>query len=326
MFGGQSRWSEVHSRGLFAVNVLVVVIAQDARDATTTAFERTLQSTLGPGAELRIQRTPRDPPDDESMAAGAEGDGVVELTWSADHSRARLHCYVGRERRWLDREITFGGSVIDPKDEATERGRLLGFAVATMFAETAVEKPSPPRRVASSPAARRQERSHARSLEFAGIASSGLRGTAAGLGASAGARWQATGPLSLRGFVAGRAGNVPEAQASTQTAHVGAGVSWAFLPSTTSFELGVRADALLSYFQATHLSEDDVVPDTKSRWLPGFDGLLEGGVRFTGSAGLYAGMGIEAMVGATELYTHGRRVAIVPPLRMVGELGFRTRF
>lgn len=296
-----------------------------------TAFERTLQSTLGPGAELRIQRAPQDPPDDESMAAGAGGDGVVELTWSADHSRARLHCYVGRERRWLDREISFGGSVIDPNDEATERGRLLGFAVATMFAETPVETASSPPRAASEPAMeptapRPQERRQRRSLEFAGIASSGLRGTASGLGASAGARWQAIGPMSLRGFVAGRAGNVAEAQASTRTAYVGAGVSWAFLPSTTSLELGVRVDALLSYFQATHLSEDDVVPDTKSRWLPGFDGLLEGGVRFTGSAGLYAGIGIEAMVGATELYTHGRRVAIVPPLRMVGELGFRTRF
>jgi hypothetical protein len=265
------------------------------------------------------------------MAEGAGGDGVVELTWSADHSRARLHCYVGREQRWLDREISFGGSVVDPRDEATERGRLLGFAVATMFTETAVETASPPPRAGAEPAMaattpRRRERAQGRSLEFAGIASSGLRGTASGLGASAGARWQATGPLSLRGFVAGRAGNVPEAQASTRTAQVGAGVSWAFLPSTTSVELGVRADALLSYFQATHLSDDDVVPDTKSRWLPGFDGLLEGGVRFTESAGLYAGMGIEAMVGATELYTHGRRVAVVPPLRMVGELGFRTRF
>jgi hypothetical protein len=88
----------------------------------------------------------------------------------------------------------------------------------------------------------------------------------------------------------------------------------------------MRADALLSYFQASHLSEDDVVPDTKSRWLPGFDWVLEGGFRFAGSAGVFAGVGVEAMAGSTEMFTHGRQVALVPAFRLVGELGFRTRF
>jgi hypothetical protein len=317
---------------LFGVALIVLLVALDAADSSTGAFESTLRSTLGHSARLQLERVAEDPPDQESAARGSQVDGVVELTWSPDRSRARLHCYLSGQERWVDREITFSGSAGNLEQEASERGRLLGFAVATMFAEDsappAPATPSPPtaQRPAQVAKPRVAVQARLRSLEFAGIASSGVGGTASGLGASAGARWHWLGPLALRGFIAGRAGNVPEAQASTRTAHVGAGLSGNFLRSTMPVELGVRADALMSYFQASHLSEDDVVPDTKSRWLPGFDLVLEGGFRFAGSAGLFAGAGVEAMAGSTEMYTHGRRVAVVPPVRLVGELGFRTRF
>ncbi len=317
---------------MFGVALIVLLVAQEAEEASTAAFERTLRGTLGQSARLQLERVVDDPPDEESVARGSKVDGVVELSSSPDHSRARLHCYLSRQARWVDREITFGGSAGDLEQEASERGRLLGFAVATMFAEDSVApEPAPPsaakvQRPAQATRPRAAAPVRVRSLEFAGIASSGVGGTASGLGASAGARWHWLGPLALRGFIAGRAGSVPEAQASTSTAHVGAGLSWNFLRSSMSVELGVRADALLSYFQASHLSEDDVVPDTKNRWLPGFDGLVEGGFRFAGSAGLFAGAGVEVMAGSTEMYTHGRRVALVPPLRLVAELGFRARF
>ena len=329
---GQARAAELDSLCLFGVALIVLLIAQDAEDASLAAFESTLRGTVGQSARLRLERVTEDPPDEESAARGSKIDGVVELSWSADHSRARLHCYLSRQARWVDREITFGGSAGDMAHEASERGRLLGFAVATMFAEDAVvpvpatPAQPPARRPAQVTRPRPAVPARVRGLEFAAIASSGVDGTASGLGASAGIRWHWLGPLGLRGFIAGRAGNVPEAQASTRTAQVGGGVSFGFLRSTTPLELGIRADALLSYFEASHLSEDDVEPDTKSRWLPGLDWLLEGGVRFAGSAGLFAGVGVEAMAGSTEMYTHGRRVAVVPPLRLVGELGFRTRF
>jgi hypothetical protein len=127
-------------------------------------------------------------------------------------------------------------------------------------------------------------------------------------------------------FVAGRSGNVPLAQASTRTAQLGAGMAVALLPPTHRFELGARLDAFASYFDASHLSEDDLSPDRRSRWLPGADLLAEGGVRISGGAGLMAAVGIEALLGKTEIYTHGSRVAVVPPFRAVAELGFRARF
>jgi opacity protein-like surface antigen len=132
--------------------------------------------------------------------------------------------------------------------------------------------------------------------------------------------------LSARLFVAGRAGSIAHAQASTRNALLGAGLAVALPFRERRFELGLRGDLFVSYFDATHLSEDDVTPDRRSRWLPGGDLVAEGGFRFDENAGVFLGAGIEAMLGKTDLYTHGQRVAVVPVLRAVGEMGFRIGF
>jgi hypothetical protein len=100
----------------------------------------------------------------------------------------------------------------------------------------------------------------------------------------------------------------------------------ALLPEASSFELGARLDAFASYYDVTHLSEDDVEADRRGRWQLGGDLLAEGGWRFTRGAGLFGGLGVEALLGKTEIYTHHNRVAVVPPFRATAELGFRTRF
>jgi hypothetical protein len=121
--------------------------------------------------------------------------------------------------------------------------------------------------------------------------------------------------------VAGRAGSIPEAQATSRTAQLGVGSSIGLLPEAASWMLGVRADTLLSYFAMSHLSEDDREPDQRLRLLPGCDLYAEAGFRFSETLLLHAGAGIEAMFGSTFVYTHERRVAVVPPFRAVGELG-----
>jgi opacity protein-like surface antigen len=130
----------------------------------------------------------------------------------------------------------------------------------------------------------------------------------------------------VRGFVAGRAGSIPEAQSTTRTLEVGMGLGFELLPEASRWLLGVRTDAMVSYFQAAHLSEDDPAPDRQSRFLPGADLLVEAGFRLTGALSLYAGAGVAAMFGTTSIYTHGEQVAVVPAFRMVGELGLRTGF
>jgi hypothetical protein len=322
---------------LLGITLIIVLIGDNAPEAATLAFERAARSVLGASASVQLRHAAEDPDDSDSVALADGVDGVVELSWSEDGVGARVHCYLSGERRWVDREIKFGGAGDGREREQRERGRLLGFAVATMFGEDNTRfvptprKPSiiaPPQAAARPRAARGRERSPARlrSLEFAGIVSSGVSGTASGIGAMAGVRLGLVGPLAARGFVAGRAGNIPEAQASTRTGQLGGGLSVGFLPLSSSWDVGLRVDGIVSYFEASHLSEDDAAPDRRQRWLGGADLIAEGGLRLTASAGLYGGAGIEAMFGSTEVYTHGARVAVVPPLRTVAELGFRTRF
>jgi hypothetical protein len=314
-------------------------------DPLVSAFKGAARRVLGNETRLDFEVVASDPPDEETIGRATAVDGVVELSFSATDNRARVHCYVAKEQRWVDREISFGESHAPPQVELVERGRLLGFAVASLFSGEAqseptspspAPEPSPPKPIETTslpsesagtrttvPQGQGQTR---RSIEFAGIASSGLHGTAAGLGASAALRFVWTGPLWTRVFVAGRTGNIPEAQSSTRTAQMGAGLALALLPETHRFELGVRFDVFASYFDASHLSEDDIAPDRRSRWLPGGDLVIEGGVRVAGGAGLLLAGGLEGLLGKTEIYTHGNRVAVVPPFRAVAELGFRTRF
>jgi hypothetical protein len=309
-------------------------------DPLVDAFQQAARRVLGNETKLRIEAAVTDPPDEETAAKATGADGVVELSFTNVDNKARVHCYVAKEQRWVDREISFGDARGIMQSELVERGRLLGFAVASMFSGEAPPDPTPPAPTANAPApplpapTRVSDRASApqsaehgqRSIEFAGIASSGLRGTAAGLGASAALRLAWTGPLWARVFLAGRTGNIPEAQASTRTAQLGVGVALALLPETQRFQLGARVDAFASYFDASHLSEDDIRPDRRSRWLAGGDLLVEGGIRVSGGAGVLLAGGVEALLGKTDIHTHGNRVAVVPPFRAVAELGFRTRF
>jgi len=316
---------------VLGVAIVVLVVAHGRGDPLLGAFEAAARSALGGDANFQIVTVEEDPPDEVSSAQAGAVDGVVELSWTADGRKARIHCYLSREQRWLDREITFGADTLGSAREAVERGRLLGFAVATMFYETpepllspaptqlAQEAHAPALNQALMPISARR-----RTLEFAGQLSSGLGGTAAGLGAGAAFRLSMHGPLWARLFIAGRTGNIAAAQANTRNAMFGAGVAVA-LP-VRQFELGVRSDIFANYFEATHLSDDDVSPDKRSRWLPGADLLAEGGFQLAGSAGVFLSAGIEAVIGKTEIYTHGQRVAVVPPLRAIGEFGFRIGF
>lgn len=323
---------------MLATSIVVLIIAQPPDSPVSAAFERAARGVLGEDARVRVAAVEADPPDEESAALGRDVDAVVELSWSDADGRARVHVFLSREGRWVDREISFGSASDGSARDARERGRLLGFATAGMLTEVDNPKPAPekPRAVTAAeapktsndePRARQELVQPPRTLEFSGIVSSGLAGTASGVGALAGFRlrlserwWWA------RAFVAGRSGSIPVAQSATRAVLFGGGAALSLLPPSSRWALGVRCDAFASYFQASHLSEDDIVPDQQSRWLPGMDLVPEVGFHFADSAGVFAGAGIEAIFGKTDIYTHGERVAVVPALRAVGEIGFRAGF
>jgi hypothetical protein len=322
------------------VSLIVLIVAQNSSPPLMASFERAARGALGADSDVQLMTIESDPSDEESSARAAAQhvDGVIELSWpSVD--QARLHCYVARDNRWVDREITFGKNDGDSTRELAERGRLLAFAVATLFTEepppasTQGQEPYPLRRAqrthlpASRPPQRHPPRdASTRLVEFAGVVTSGVDGTASGVGASAALRLVWRGSTSARLFLSGRSGSVPEALATTRMVLGGVGLAFSALPTDSTLQLGGRVDAFVSYFSATHLSEDDIVPDTQSRWLPGVALLGEAGLRLARDAGVFLGVGVELVAGRTDMYTHGMRVATVPPLRSVGELGFRVSF
>jgi hypothetical protein len=314
--------------------LVVLVIAHGIGDPLTAAFERAARGALGSEARVEIRAVAEDPPDADSIALAGSADGVVEVSWEAGGAKARLHCYVTREQRWVDRDIAFGSEGAHSERETAERGRLLGFAVATMFGEeehpASPPPPAPPKLLPTSAMVEARASSEplpkTSSFEFSGAASSGIGGTASGFGAEAAARMVLSGPLWGRVFVAGRGGSIPAAQATTRSAFFGGGVAVAVLPAERRLALGLRVDAFATYFEASHFSNDDIVPDRRSRWLPGADLIAEGGYRFVSSAGLFLGAGIEALLGTTTVYTHGKQVALVAPWRGIAQLGIRVGF
>jgi hypothetical protein len=326
--------------------LLVLVLTPAPPASAASAFERAARGLLEPEIDLRIAMLRTLPSDEMAVEQAQNAAGLVEMSWDDAHRRVSLHCYVQANERWVDRTIAF-----DATDRESERGRLVGFTVASMFSNASgLDDGSVPQTAAASKAMEtsslasatasasdtrdgitpRQQplalSTSARSLEFAGIAANGIGGQGAGMGASFAARLPLSEALSGRVVLGARLGEVPAAQASTRTVLVGLGLVWSVLPNHDPLDLGLRADALGGWLQVSHFSEDDIVPAHEHRWLAGGDALVTVAYSVSTLASLYVGSGIEAMLGPTALYTHGRQVGAVPVLRAVAELGVRTNF
>lgn len=340
---------------MISPTLLVVFVMSSARmERTAAPFQQAAREVLGPSAELRVEAAPGELPDAAAIERAGGADGVVELIWNGARQTAVLHCYIASEQRWIDRTIRFARA-----DADWERGRQLGFVAASMFADvpgiaraSAVEprqvaKPAharpaplgaPPKTSAASsgtgiadappaPAPRSGQSVGTYWLEFAGVATSGLGASSA---AEVGARAAFGLPLSERIAVriqfAGRAGEVPVAQANVRRLIAGGGVAWNALPEASDLALWLRADALGSWIQVSHLSSDDVASVKNHGWLFGGAAMATLGYRISTSLTLHASCGIEAMLGQTHVFTHGVEVATLPGVRGVGELGFLTHF
>ena len=104
---------------------------------------RATRGALGPQSHVEL-REAREPASDAQAVAveqRAHADAVVELTWvDPAHRAARVRVHLAKTDRWVDRTIGFQAS-----DVEAERGRTIGFAVASMFPEeSATPEPEPP--------------------------------------------------------------------------------------------------------------------------------------------------------------------------------------
>jgi len=125
-----------------AVMLIVFVAGGEGDDATSHALVRATRAALGADSQVEVREARELPADATAVVAQdqAHADAVAELTWAdATHRRARLHVHVARTGRWIDRSIGFQAS-----DQPAERGRTLGFAIASMLPEAWESSAAPP--------------------------------------------------------------------------------------------------------------------------------------------------------------------------------------
>jgi hypothetical protein len=97
------------------------------------------RDALGPSARVVVRETKSEPTDVEALAVeqSDRADAIVELSWGDPQRRqAKLRMHVARSGRWIDRSIGFR-----PSDADSERGRTIGFAIASILPEAPTEGP-----------------------------------------------------------------------------------------------------------------------------------------------------------------------------------------
>jgi homeobox protein ESX1 len=323
-----------------AAIVLVIVSAAEAHDAATDSMLRAAAAALGDSMTV-VTREVSAPLDDAAavdMEREAHATAVAEVRWDdARHLSVHVRVHVDGEARWSDRELGF-----EAKDAERERGRTVGFALASMLPERAPEPPAPPApppppvepapapvvlplpregEIAAPPFVPRG------SIDASAVTSVGFGGNAAGIGGSLALRWRVVGDFALRLGADFRTGTVDAAAATSRSYAGSLGLAWRHdLAALRGFAFGARVDVLAMREQLTHFDFDDPAPVAEARWLPGADFLAEFGWRLTQSVGVFVAFGGEVAFGRTDVFLAGVQVTTVPPWRGVGEAGLQARF
>lgn len=249
--------------------------------------------------------------DAEALAAGnaAHARAVATVTWS-DTEHAHLHVHVDT---WADDDLAFS-----PNDPPTEKGRAVGFTLASMVERLDRAAPPPPPiaevPIVVPPPPEPPSKPHRFEAFALGIGT--LGGDAHAAGGAVGARWIA--PFGFGARVMGSLAAGPVADGHSVSAAFGGGPTYDVMV-TDAFELGGRLDVT-----ATHLA---VVYGNAShtRWL-GATALVAEAAYFIGPRfGIAAGIGPELAFGGTNVRVNGGNVADLPHWRALGELGLRIR-
>jgi hypothetical protein len=322
-----------------AVTVIVVVAAADPRDGSTEALERALRSAVGDRAVVVVKTAREGDPEDGANGTTEPGAVVGVVTWSDHHRRATLRFQ--SNGRATDRELRF-----DASDAPAERGRTIGFAVASMVPEDesrptppkpppvpieagppATPTPTPTPAPAEAPSAPPRDPSKTFALDLTASGAVGIAGFAGGMGGALAGRIPLGRGFAARIGLSARLGEISPAQATSRAYAVAGGLAWQVWPTASrSFGLGVRTDLLLMRHEVVHFSSDDPENVSRSRFLPGVDVLLEGGIRLADHASVVVAFGPEIALGRTNIVVRGAEVGVVPPLRLCAEGGVRVSF
>jgi len=315
--------------------LVLVVLLGTAMDPAAEGVIAAVRRALGPETTV-LADTSSVASDADALAIGnrVHARAVARVTWS-DGAVARLHVRVAPSDDWMDDELTFS-----PQDAASEKGRTVGYALASMVQQLERERsdnevsspiiaaeaqPEPPKAAEPVPSIEARPASPSKApgsdLDLFVQGHGALGGGATAAGGSGGLRWWPFTSVGFRVAVGARAGAIPEADATTTTLFTGAGP--AFRIRLSSLELGVRADLVLLRHSVVR---DRTVERARARWLGAASLVLEGGWALGPHAGLVAGVGTELAFGKTDVDVGGVTVADIPPVRGIAELGARIRF
>ena len=330
---------------LAAVSVLVLIATGDPADGSTRAIEQSLRAALVRDATVVVRPSDGSATDAELAAMGSAARATLlgVVSWSEKQRRVVIRFVTLPSGRWTDREVRF-----DSADIPTERGRTVGFALASMMPEDAFTdpaapspSPAPPPPLASSPSLARSPspsaaevrppaalpRPNPLALDASGLAVAAPSGYGGGAGGVLALRVPIRSALGVRVAANVRAESIGPAQSSLRMIGGAVGLAWQpWLDPQHRWGVGVRADALLVHLDVAHLSEDDAQAAHLSRVMGGIDGALEGTFRFAEHAAVVSAVGTEVVFGRTDLFVHERQVTSLPPVKLMAELGLRVSF
>jgi len=248
------------------------------------------------------------------------GSGAVELTWQPGTSEAHLRCYVPSTKRWIERSVRF-----DADDPEAERGRTLGFVVASIFVEAPAKadppkpKPKPKREVSPPP-----EPEHPRVGAAAAVSAVGP-GDGTSFGVNIVFDYRVLPKLRLGITGEGRFGTMPSVQATLRYLGGGATVTWEMFRPKRNTWLGATVGVSGAELRLTHLESDDPEPDALSHVVLVVHPMVSGGLSLGGAAAAFVEAGVEVLSGRTTVVV-GEDQAEIGRFTPAARLGLRTDF
>lgn len=338
---------------------LFILVAAGERPDLTRAMAGATRDALGANAVVVVREVATEPSDPEALAIehSENADAVAELSWTdARHQQASVKLHIAQDQRWVERSVGFLRL-----DADAERGRTLGFTIASILPQAAAvpspsnATPAPTATSSEAPSAgspsipstavaiqrtsglgeaaptpppqepptpARRLNLSIDALAIGGIATAGDSNV--GTGGAIAVQWFPYRHFSLRIEGGLRGGTIDAAQANTVTTLVSGGI--AFHPwrtgGTHPFGASLRAEFMYLDESVTHFGQSTQV---HFRHFPGFDIAADASWRFASDVELVAGGGIEALLGTAYVDVQGKRLDLTP-LNAIGEIGLRLDF
>jgi hypothetical protein len=330
----------------FTLTLLVLLAPGD--EGMAGALAAATRATLGESTTIELRIMPP-PEDDGAIALGqqAHARGVAVISWAdADKQHARIRLYSQATGRVVEREIAFA-----PGDALEEKGRTLGFALASMLPESeepvasaapAASAPAPPAAPAPAPAPPAAPAPAPPpalpappppwtfSIDAAAQMPLALGGEGTGLGGALGGQYRMSDHLALRAGAALRFGHLEALEAHVTTVDLGPGLVWRSNDPEPRprqrFALALRFDGLARLNAVRRPAHGMVAAESQARFVPAVGMGIEGMIALTRVLGLFADAGADVTLGETEVVVRGRQVAAFAPVGLAFELGARARF